>query len=78
MNLLSGKKGTALAILLVILAGAAVGWRVQMRADNQHAQQTMQRIEQDVKKSIENATKGIRMCPLSDPDCNNRDSDAKR
>lgn len=78
MNFWKTKTGLVTIVALLIALGAASAWRAKMRADNQHAQQTMQRIEQDVKKSIENATRGIRMCPLSDPDCNNRDSDAKR
>lgn len=72
MNLFSGKKGTALAILLVILAGAAVAWRVQTRADNRAAQETKARIERDLKNSIEDATRDIKLCPLSQPDCNKR------
>jgi type II secretory pathway pseudopilin PulG len=72
MNLFSGNKGIALAIVLVMLAAAAAAWRMQTRSDNRAAQETKSRIERDVKSSIENATKGIKLCPLSDPDCNKR------
>ena len=72
MNLFAGNKGIALAIVLVMLAGAAAAWRMQSRADNRSVQETKQRIEREVKSSIENATKGIKLCPLSDPDCNKR------
>lgn len=78
MNSWKTKTGLVTIVALLIALGAASAWRAKMRADNQHAQQTKQRIEQDVKKSIENATKSIRMCPLSDPDCDRRDGDAKR
>lgn len=72
MNFWSGNKGIALAIVLVVLAGAAAAWRMQSRAENRAAHETKQRIERDVKNSIESATRGIKMCPLSDPDCNKR------
>ena len=72
MNLFTGNKGIALAIVLVMLAGAAAAWRMQTRADNRATQETRQRIERDVKSSINNATKDIKLCPLSDPDCNKR------
>jgi hypothetical protein len=72
MNLFAGNRGVALAIALVMLAGAAAAWRMQTRAENRAAQETKSRIERDVKNSIENATKGVRLCPLSDPDCNKR------
>jgi|GEM_PF-1741452 len=78
MNFWKTKTGLVTIVALLIALGAASAWRAKMRADNRDAQQTKQRIEQDVKSSIERATKGIKMCPLSDPDCNRRDGDAKR
>jgi hypothetical protein len=72
MNLFAGNRGVALAIALVMLAGAAAAWRMQTRAENRAAQETKSRIERDVKNSIGEATKNIKLCPLADPDCGRR------
>jgi hypothetical protein len=72
MNLFAGNRGVALAIALVMLAGAAAAWRMQTRAENRAAQETKSRIERDVKNSIGEATKNIKLCPLTDPDCGRR------
>jgi hypothetical protein len=72
MNLFAGNRGVALAIAFVMLAGAAAAWRMQTRAENRAAQETKSRIERDVKNSIGEATKNIKLCPLADPDCGRR------
>jgi hypothetical protein len=72
MNLFAGNRGVALAIALVMLAGAAAAWRMQTRAENRAAQETKSRIERDVKNSIGEATKNIKLCPLAEPDCGRR------
>jgi hypothetical protein len=72
MNLFAGNRGVALAVALVMLAGAAAAWRMQTRADNRAAQETKSRIERDVKNSIGEATKNIKLCQLAESDCGRR------
>jgi hypothetical protein len=71
MNFWRTRNGIITMILLMAL-GAVGAWRIQSRAEQQSAQETKQRIERDVKQSINNATKGIKLCPLSNPDCDKR------
>jgi predicted RNase H-related nuclease YkuK (DUF458 family) len=72
MNFWKTKTGIVTIIALLIALGGASAWRAQMRADQRNTKETNERIQRDVKSSIENATKGIKLCPLSDPDCNKR------
>lgn len=72
MNFWKTRTGLVTIIALLIALGAASAWRSQMRADQRTAKETKERIERDVKSSIDNATKDIKLCPLSDPDCNKR------
>ncbi len=72
MNFWKTRTGLVTIVALLIALGAVSAWRIQTRADNRAAQETKQRIERDVKSSIDNATKNIKLCPLSDPDCNKR------
>lgn len=71
MNFWRTRNGIITVILLVAL-GAVGAWRIQSRLERQSAQETKQRIERDVKQSINDATKGIKLCPLSNPDCDKR------
>jgi hypothetical protein len=72
MNFWKSKAGIALAVAAVLALGVVSAWRIQSRAENRDALQTQQRIERDVKQSINDATRGIKLCPLSNPDCNKR------
>jgi hypothetical protein len=72
MSFWKTRTGLVTIITLLITIGGLSAWRSQMRADNRAAQETKERIERDVKTSINNATKDIKLCPLSDPDCNKR------
>jgi hypothetical protein len=72
MNFWKTRTGLVTIIALLIALGAASAWRSQMRADQRVTKETKERIERDVKSSINNATKDIKLCPLSDPDCNKR------
>jgi hypothetical protein len=52
--------------------GVFTGFLISGRFEARDARQTQQRIERDVKQSINDATRDIKLCPLSDPDCNKR------
>ena len=70
MGFLKSKSGVLLTAIVVTVFGVLSGWAINARYEAREAKQTQQRIERDVKSSISNATKDIRLCPLSDPDCN--------
>jgi predicted negative regulator of RcsB-dependent stress response len=72
MNFWKSKAGIALTVAAVLAFGVASAWRIQSRTEHRDALQTQQRIERDVKQSINDATRDIKLCPLSDPDCNKR------
>jgi hypothetical protein len=72
MNFWKTRTGLLTIIALLIALGAVYAWRAQMRSDQRSTKETNERIQRDVKSSIDNATKGIKLCPLSDPDCNKR------
>jgi len=66
------RRGLILAIALVIAAASAVAIRIESRSTAQQERETRERIQKDVKQSIDQATGGFKLCPLSDPDCNKR------
>jgi hypothetical protein len=72
MNFFKSKTGVLLTAIIVTVFGVLTGWAIQARYEAREARQTQQRIEREVKQSINNATKNIKLCPLSDPDCNKR------
>jgi predicted negative regulator of RcsB-dependent stress response len=72
MNFLKSKAGIALAVIVLLALGVVSAWRIQSRAEERSAQEMKQRIERDVKQSINDAAKGIKLCPLSNPDCDKR------
>jgi len=72
MDFLKSKSGVLLTAIVVTVFGVLSGWAINARYEAHEAKETQQRIERDVKSSINNATKDIRLCPLSDPDCNKR------
>jgi hypothetical protein len=72
MNFLKSKSGVLFTAIVVTVFGVLTAWAIQARYEAREARQTQQRIERDVKSSINNATRDIRLCPLSNPDCNKR------
>jgi hypothetical protein len=66
------KLGLAAAIVLLVLMGAAVAWRVDSRSAARQERETKERIEKDAKQAIGKAMEGFKLCPPSDPDCNKR------
>ena len=70
MNFWKTRNGTLTIVALLVAIGVAGAWRIQSKADQRNARETQFRIEHDVKNSIDNATKNIKLCPLSQPDCN--------
>ncbi|MCW5681348.1 MAG: hypothetical protein KF794_04075 [Xanthobacteraceae bacterium] len=70
MNFWKTRNGTLTIVALLVAIGVAGAWRIQSKADQRNARETQFRIERDVKNSIDNATKNIKLCPLSQPDCN--------
>jgi hypothetical protein len=58
--------------MMVVAAAAAVAMRIEGRSTVQHERETKARIEKDAKQSIDKATDGLKLCPLSDPDCSKR------
>ena len=72
MDFLKSKRGVLLTAIAVIVFGVLTAWAINARYEAREAKQTQQRIEREVKSSISNATKDIKLCPLSDPDCNKR------
>ncbi len=72
MNFLKSKSGVLLTAIIVTVFGVLTGWAIQARYEAREARQTQQRIEREVKQSINDATRNIKLCPLSDPDCNKR------
>jgi hypothetical protein len=72
MNFFKSKNGVLLTAIIVTVFGVLTGWAIQARYEAREARQTQQRIEREVKQSIKDATKNIKLCPLSDPDCNKR------
>ena len=62
-----------LSVCMIVLAAAAfAAWRMESRSTAQQERATQERIQQGVKDSIGKSTSGVKMCPLSDPDCNKR------
>lgn len=66
------KLGIVTAILLVAAAAAVVAWRIESRGAAREDRVAKERIQSDVRKSIEKATDGFKLCPLTEPDCNKR------
>jgi hypothetical protein len=72
MNFLKSKSGVLLTAIVMTVLGVFTGFLISGRFEARDARQTQQRIERDVKQSINDATRDIKLCPLSDPDCNKR------
>lgn len=72
IDFLKSKRGLLLTLSVVVAFALVSAWNINARYAAREAKQTQQRIERDVKSSINNATKDIKLCPLSDPDCNKR------
>jgi hypothetical protein len=72
MNFLKSKTGVLLTAIVMTVFGVLTGWAINARYEAREARQTQQRIERDVKQSINDATRDIKLCPLSNPDCNKR------
>ena len=72
MDFLKSRRGLLLTAVAVVASAMGAAWSINARYEARAAKQTQQRIERDVKASINNATKDIKLCPLSDPDCNKR------
>ncbi len=66
------KRSWWVAALVLVVFGAAVAWRVENRRVAREDQQRQERIRTDVQQSIGRAMEGVRMCPLSEPNCNER------
>lgn len=59
--------------LAIFAAGmAVVVWLRQERAAAIAEEARRERIGSEARESIHRATEGIRLCPLSQPDCNDR------
>lgn len=72
MDFLRTKRRLLLTAVAVLASAVVAAWSINARYEAREAKQTQQRIEREVKSSINNATKDIKLCPLSDPDCNKR------
>jgi hypothetical protein len=72
MNFLKTKTGTLVIAIVMTVLGVLTGFLLSGRFESRQERQTQQRIEREVKTSIDKATKDIKLCPLSDPDCNKR------
>ena len=66
------RRGFLIAVCFVAGVAATYGWMREMRSAARQEQETKARIQNEVKQSIEKATSGFKLCPLSDPDCNKR------
>jgi hypothetical protein len=65
------RKRLALVLALVLFAAGAVLLR-QDRAATRAETETRERIGREARDSIGRAIEGVRLCPLSDPNCNDR------
>jgi sensor domain CHASE-containing protein len=72
MNFVNRNPGMAVVAGILIVLGLVSAWRSQLRNDQRNTKETNERIEREVKSSIDSATKDIKLCPLSDLDCNRR------
>jgi len=54
-------------VFMVTLAGAATAWRYIARQEGWNRVENQQRIETDVKTSIEKSLKNFKLKPLSEP-----------
>jgi len=72
MSPFKGRLGWITALVLLVAIGATVAWRVQSRSAVRDEQATRERLQRDVQDSISKSMSGVKMCPLSDPDCNTR------
>ena len=66
------KLGIGVAVVLLVVAATFVAMRTESRSAARQERETKERIQKDAKQSIENATSGFKLCPLSDPDCDKR------
>ena len=63
------KKVTLGALAFAVLVGIGVAKRLLTpRAENEAQRQ--ERLRQDVRKDVDKAVSGIKLCPLSEPNCN--------
>ena len=69
MNWSKGKIGWVTGAVLLVALGATVAWRMTSRSVAREERATQERIQREVQDSISKAVKGVKMCPLSDPDC---------
>lgn len=72
MSLSKGMLGWIVGIVLIVEMGVATTWRMQTRSEAQSERATQERIRKDVQDNINKSMSGVKMCPLSDPDCNKR------
>ena len=66
------KKSWWVAAILLVAVGAVAAWRIDSRRTARDAAATQERIRTEAQQSIGRAVQGIRMCPLSEPNCNDR------
>ncbi len=72
MNLFKGRLGWVTGLVLLVAFGATAAWRLQTRSAARDGRATQERIQKDVQNSINKSMSGMKLCPLSDPDCNKR------
>jgi hypothetical protein len=66
------KKSWWVAAILVVAMGSLVAWRMESRRADREQAATQERIRTEAQQSIGRAMQNVRMCPLSEPNCNER------
>jgi hypothetical protein len=66
------KKSWWVAAILVAAMGSLVAWRMESRRADREQAATQERIRTEAQQSIGRAMQNVRMCPLSEPNCNER------
>ncbi len=66
------KQSWWVAAILLVAFGAAAAWRIESRRSARDEAATQERIRSEAQQSIGRAMQNVRMCPLSDPNCNER------
>ena len=72
MNLFRGKAKWLVGVALLVAMAGAAAWRMQASSASRNERATQERIQRDVQDAISKSLSGIKLCPLSDADCNKR------
>ncbi|QCK86816.1 hypothetical protein E8L99_14170 [Phreatobacter aquaticus] len=60
------------AAIVIVGFGTVVAWRLETRRQARNDQATQERMRTEAQDSVNRSMSGFRLCPLSEPNCNER------